>query len=409
MRCHTWAIRGNALRRGAVGWLRLTARGAIPLLVCAAADALHSDAMHGAEPSPSLPPPTLAEIRREVLAVHDRIDSVDCTYRVSGAPVAPGEPARYSRHRVVQKGRLRFAENVHFTASTPPDLDLNHTRQYFTVETFDCFYVQSRFFETSARHARGSSPWKLRIDPYLTLAGWWPKDDDAPPDNPRETPFRPLRTLLAQEGCWLEPLTDTVDGHACVVVSRAKADRVWLDPTLCYAIRRREVLHPATGQVAAAIRCREFQEHPLAEGCRVWFPLRIDVVRPAATPGGHGPNREGDDPLSSGTTLQAEALHFNGVADEAFRFVPPPGTLIQDRDTGQFSLTPGGMDLLDHSVSLAERLLDAGQRARTPARSLHVIAAAVLVALSLGVGLRLVAQRRLRTVPAPDQTSGPAR
>src|SRR4051794_15588808 len=101
-------------------------------------------AARGGEPHPD-------DVRGPVTAAADRVTSIETTY--TAVPIRNVPNATSSRHHVAQKGRLRYAENSHFTDRVGPDADLNHTRMYFTGTTFDVFYVKHRYYETSARNA----------------------------------------------------------------------------------------------------------------------------------------------------------------------------------------------------------------------------------------------------------------
>src|SRR5438876_776027 len=62
--------------------------------------------------------PPLAEVQRQVAETHDQVTSVEVTYEV--VPVRWASTSSHSRHTVAQKGRLRFAENVHFSERADP-------------------------------------------------------------------------------------------------------------------------------------------------------------------------------------------------------------------------------------------------------------------------------------------------
>lgn len=292
----------------------------------------------------SLPP--LAEIRKQVVENHDRVTSIEVTYET--VPVRGVGKFSHSRHTVSQKGRLRFAENVHFSKRAEPGMDLNHTKMYFTGGTFDVFFVNTRYYETSKRNATKAYPWKLRVDSLLVAVGWWPSGDESPPDVSTVTPFRPLRFLLADPACRIE--SGETDGAPCVVVGRPGRERVWLDPGLGYAVRRHEVFHPKTGELAVQATLTGLTPNDLPGGHRLWFPAMVRLERFDPTQ----PNTES----SRVVELRIERIELNQVRDDRFVFRPPPGTMIQNRDTQAVSLIPGGFDLIDHSVQIARRLAD---------------------------------------------------
>jgi len=317
---------------------------------------------------------SLDAVRGRVLEVHDSIASVELTYLAAPRNARADVPRLYSQHHVAQKGRLRFAENTHFTDEVGVDLDLNHTRQFFTGDSFDVFYVKTRYYETSRRNAKMDYPWKLRVDAYLTAVGWWPKDDDLPPDDLARNPYPPLRKILQDPTCVLLERSENVDGHHCVVLFRPKRDKTWLAPDLAYAVCRREILDPRRGEPWVRTTPSSFRRYPLAGGLDVWFPMQVDGEELPLASKGREEEKDGPPRPSWSASLHLKALQLNSVSDTVFRFVAPPGTLIQDRDTLQVSQVSGGLDLLDESVDMARKIQQYNpRRARTSAPSMRIV------------------------------------
>jgi hypothetical protein len=291
----------------------------------------------------------LASIRNHVLAIQSAVESLQVEYELADEQVQGG---LRSKHCVSAMGRKRVAENVHFSTQIPAELDLNTTRMFFTGSTFDVFYLKTRYFETSRGNAATGIPWKLRVDVYLSIAGWWPKGDDDPPASMARCPFTPLCALLADASAVISPESDLVDDVPCVLVTRPQRDRVWLDPTMGYAIRQRELLDARSGEPINRVGCSQFHNYRLGGDLELWLPHRIKII--AFTPQNKLATHE--DGSSDAVSITVNDVRVNQADDRDFVFVPPPGTLIQNRDTGNFFQVPGGQELLDDTVVMARKL-----------------------------------------------------
>lgn len=306
------------------------------MLVCLVTVLMGAERGFGGEPAPGLPGETLAAVKSIVLSRLQGIESIEVAYRAAGDDSVHG-----SRHVVRQLDHFRNVENIHF-GRLPEDLDTNRTIQLFDKRTFDVYNVHARYLETSTRNALMPYMWKARVDFYVTAVGWWPADDDEPPDNLQHNMFRPLRFLLADEGCTLG--WGVGPRHqGLVVIDRPGRDRVWLDPQLNYAVRRREVLDRDAGKVVVTAELSEFREYENKSGQIYFLPTRIIVAYP-----------EHDGVQNSKQTIvTVESLKLDSLTRDDFVFHPPPGTLIQNRDTGKYFLLPGGREVLDQNIQMA--------------------------------------------------------
>ncbi len=291
---------------------------------------------------------SVGQIRDAVRAARQRISSLSVTYAVDHPIEADGRERIRSRHTIVADGILRFGENTHSTRSFPEALDLNHTRVYYTGETFDVFYPRQRFYETSRRNARLDYTLKIRSDFILECLGWWPPGDDSLPAN-QERPHY-LHLVVDDKDCRVSPDQGSVDGHPCRVIELAAGDaivdRIWVDPALGFAVRRREKYEPGSGQPRVRYELSDHRE----VGLGIWLPWRIR--RTSFEPG-----KAGDPPTAREVTALVEHSAVNHVAPSAFKFVPPPGTLTQDRDTGELSQTPGGLEFLDETIGTLKAII----------------------------------------------------
>ncbi|HUY31749.1 MAG TPA: hypothetical protein VMV69_03140 [Pirellulales bacterium] len=300
-----------------------------------------------------LPPATLSAIQNSVTRLHDQVQSLEVQYCMSEISSDPKEQVHWHRHRFAVKGRLRFRDNVHFDARFPAATDLNHTQQYFTVEAFDYFVQHSRVYEISHDAATQHYPWKVRADTFIDSCGWWPVDDDPSTDETAAVAVH-LRFVLVHPKYVLREKSEYVDGHPCYVVENRGIDRLWLDPARGFALRKRERYDPISGSTLYRQRMSGFKsvatsgelEHGL-----IWFPMFASLQSLKV---GEQANSE----------MRVETLKLNQVDEGVFRFVPPAGTLVLDRDSGKCRQVPGGRDLLDDSVALAQnlRVINTGER-----------------------------------------------
>lgn len=160
---------------------------------------------------------------------------------------------------------------------------------------------------------------------YLRLAGRVPpplfEGDDLKPDTR-------LSDALSAGVCRLRNEQELVDGSSCVVLDWQNKPRttLWCDPSLGYAIRRKEHHFSATDIVSSRTTCDRFRE--VLPG--LWLPLHATVdwfADPAA------PARLRDVPLVQ-FDLDVETIAVNDLPDELFEFKPPPGTIVADYRDG---------------------------------------------------------------------------
>lgn len=306
---------------------------------------------------------SVAEIHKSMLAVHNRVRSLEIRYCVCAAMDHAGDPGRQSRHFFAVKDHLRFRENVHFSPDRPASVDMNHTKQYFTGESADVYYVNSRYYETSRNSASLVYASKIRFDPILACLGWWPENDERPGDDLADKPQVYLRFALACSGYCLRPKLEPVDGSLCCVVEAPTLDRIWLDPRKGFAIRKRETCDPLSGAIVRRQTSSQFREWATnsSQEHGFWIPARIRV---------ENWNRNGD---ATHFEISVEDVRVNQVDDSLFKFTPLPGTLVVDRDTDSHRQVPGGEDLLDHTVEIAQQLLDVtGSAGRKKSKNIRI-------------------------------------
>lgn len=79
-----------------------------------------------------------------------------------------------------------------------------------------------------------------------------------------------LPTLLRTGGFAVTQKDAVVDGAACLLAESPGVQKIWLDPALHYAVRRREVYQ--NGVTESVITCRQFKQVPDSE---TWLPASV--------------------------------------------------------------------------------------------------------------------------------------
>jgi hypothetical protein len=352
---------------------------------------LISQSGNGGEWDNHSPIVTLQSIRSAILRVHNMVKSLEVVYVQATNTKSADDPKRYDRIHFLAKDRLRLRETRHSTTRFPESLDLNHMTQFLTHDSFDYFVHNSRFYERSRSGFKSPTTWKLKDEGYLNMCGWWPREDDPSAEADLKIAIH-LRFVMDNPHYTLLADTAAVDGHPCYVVESPGADRLWLDPALAYAIRKREI-YDGTGRVRHRTMVKTFQQCDVIgkanERASIWMPTRISN------------DYEPDDAnvASDGVIklrnadIVVERISVNGVDDLSFNFVPPPGTLVYDRDSDSSHQIPGGRDLLDENIGI-EQSLQRIERKTAPRSEFEVHSLAVGVgALVLSILYYVVLSR----------------
>ncbi len=318
--------------------------GVFVILVISAATLLADD---------EAPPPhlaavySLAEIRAGVASSRERLRSLMAEFNTTGRATEPG--ARQSdsvRNVVAARGIKRYHESAHFTANIPWELDPNRHQVYFTGKTLDVFYPVSRYYETSEKNATLNYSWKVRREFWWECLAWWPPDDDTRPF--KKIPLFLLHEVLAQEGAKVRPRQEQVDGAWCHVVEVPDLDQIWLDPQIEFAMRLRKWSGGEPGTYRVWYEFSDYQE----AAPRIWLPWTIHRVV-------HAPLKSngGKQPILLDTDAKVVRVQVNDLPESLFQFTPPPGTLVQNRDTGDVIQTPGGLAFLDEVIEYAAKIV----------------------------------------------------
>jgi hypothetical protein len=292
---------------------------------------------------------SVSEIRAAVAASRARLRSILAEYvATTRDPSTRDLQSNGSRCIEAASGCQRFIEIVHFGAGFPPELDPGYSKGYFTGKTLNVFFPSLRYCETQKGNDVVARAWKLRVNFLLECLGWWPPADETNPPK-RDHPFF-LHEALAENAFTVLPRQEEIDGHSCHVLLRLGVDKVWLDPAIGFAARRRELYAGKPSVLAILYELSDYRE--AAPG--IWIPWSLRRVfydtrhaAPASTPL--------IDKDTVCTMLRAEV---NQVPLDQFDFAPPPGTLVQNRDTGEMIQVPGGLDFLDDVVGIARARAD---------------------------------------------------
>jgi hypothetical protein len=318
---------------------------------------------------------SLVEIQQAVGESRERLQSILAEFVATGRDPRSGQVLPVSNRTVfAAKGMFRFASYSHFTTGVPDELDVEQNQVFFTGDTLDVYYPLKAYYETSRESARLPSSWKVRAEFFLECLAWWPPTDGTTPPGEQERFY--LHDALRQPGCRVLPHQEKIDGAWCHVVERAGVDKVWLDPALGFAMRRREWAVARPPLLCAHYELSDYREARR----RVWIPWRLRRVLYRAT----GAATDSGGVVDKDVVCTMVRVEVNQVEDSIFRFAPPPGTLVEDRDTGEIRQVPGGAALLDAIADVAQKRMVAASAGRKP----EGVGAAPS---RLGTGLALVA------------------
>jgi hypothetical protein len=369
----------------------------IPLISAAAVVGPAGAPAAAAPPAATL---SLDQIRDGVDAARARIRSLEAE-TVSTLVEAEGKEhdhdhdhsarANFAGQRIAVLGKLRLVENRHWGPGLPADMDLNFHWVYCDGKTLDLYYPRTRYFETTRANANTDYSWKARGPFLVECLGWWPVDDPSEISERFRTIL--LHTALRQPDCRVLPEQEEVDGAWCHVVERPGQAKLWLDPAIGFAPRRKEYYAGRPELLTASIRLSDYRE--AAGG--IWFPRKIErtIYDPA------NPRFGQADGLLSKSVCEVTQFVPNQLDPGRFAFKPPPGTLIQDRDTGVTTQVPGGLELLDSISDTARRILGPGAGPGPPSKFPWLYASVATAALVSIAALASLAMTRRPSGAAP--------
>ncbi len=203
-------------------------------------------------------------------------------------------------------------------------------------ESFNVFRPYPRRYETSRRFAKPPYTDKIYLNLFIESMGWWPNDSSKPPGPSEYEVF--ISRLLTDNRYRVLQKHEVIQSIECYVIELAGVDRLWFDGDRGILIKRQLF---SEGQE----RPRLFATIELNDYRRVdpgvWLPFSI---------------RRQLHATSEVTVMDVQRYRTNDVPDELFCFVPPPGTLVYNRDNDQGYQVPGGLEFLEECVNRAQRL-----------------------------------------------------
>ncbi|MBX3414270.1 MAG: hypothetical protein KF708_16405 [Pirellulales bacterium] len=289
------------------------------------------------EAEAAAPPTHTKETLAQAVAEHwNRIDSLVVEFdsrHVSG----DGEGLRTT---LVVKGVQRMVESSH--GELAPEDDPRSWRQIRTRDEWNVFQPHWRVYEVSRRFVEAPYTDKITGHMFFEATGWWPRGDENEPLCLENGKSYFLRDVLGDPAYVIAPALAMIEGAACHVVERAGEDCLWIDAARGVLMRRQFF---AENRVDSEVSCelRDYRE----VAARIWLPYEIERYHRG---------------LAHHVVHRVQSYRVNDVTDAAFVFVPPPGTLIHNRDTDEFSQTPGGLDFFEELISRAYSRVEAPRR-----------------------------------------------
>lgn len=129
------------------------------------------------------------------------------------------------------------------------------------------------------------------------------------------------------------PETEEVNGAPCHVVVAEGFDKIWVDPELGCAVRKRErYFSPETPYLVTRETHTDF-----VQSGGIWVPKTVveDVFSPLSNP------KEYWNKQYLEVTLRVSEIAINGVADDDFKLLLPAGSYVEDRTAGRLYEVPG--------------------------------------------------------------------
>jgi hypothetical protein len=256
------------------------------------------------------------------------------------------------------RGEERYVSEWHGEAGSR-DADSQAVLRFYDGRQFNVFNTYFRRYEITTRFAVPPFTDKIRSHAFMEVLGWWPAADRSPPPRQDVTRSFWLREALANAALRVAPLQQKINGHWChVVADDPPCDRLWIDSALG-VVRRRELLSTReAGDPLVTFSLDEFQR---VDGV-VWLPYRMRRIY---------------HPANYDIVLDVHQYVVNNTPEDRFTFMPPPGTLIYDRDTDTSSQVPGGFATMENVSGWIDRALADGAPSRK--RSANALADAGLV------------------------------
>jgi hypothetical protein len=303
-------------------------------------------------------------------------------------------------------GDQRYLDVIHVIDNAGEELDEYRNQIYLRGNEVQVFFpLQRRCERLHGANVRVHDAHFVHAPFFLECLGWWPPGDETPPSRRAGQPIF-LHEAFAATAYRLRDEPEPVEGVQCLVVENLNVEKLWFDPEKNFSLRRREWY---AGPDVLSVRYDLSEYKEVMPG--IWFPrmLRRIVYEERRVPHGTMP------PVERETIGQLDRVIVNQVSEELFRFHPPAGTLVWDRDSDEKWQTPGGLSWLDEVIQVANArnsrraVLAASSSRRAVRRDMeaYVLVAVVLLLTALDVCLLYRAFRKARrnytaSLPATD-------
>jgi len=201
----------------------------------------------------------------------------------------------------------------------------------------------------------------------------------------------PYALDVIDSGWKVQPKLSLVDGAECHVLESRFKQRIWVDPTIGFAIRFREIYQRIKGRPAnewplqSRREFRDFQKMSAA----VWLPRNISIE---SFNSAKQPEDRWNQP-SFYLFHRVSKLALNDeVSDSLFTIRFPVGTVVRDRLHDRYYRIGSANEELDILVAESQRALDSAGFSR---RTWWIVANAVIIALLAALlAYRTLKQRR---------------
>lgn len=295
-----------------------------------------------AEPSSVAISPSLHEIRQSIDRGRVALRSLQVEAFFTSRSHRSGSWIKQRLHvTFAAAGYRRYADTIHLTDGVDEDQDDYRNQMYLERDTLEIFFPFQRRCERQHGAKVFFHAHEIRAHFFLECLGQWPAGDESSPPKRADHAFF-IHELLAERGCRLLNESELVNGVPCRVIEDPNVEKLWLDPQKNFALTRRDWFAELDGLPSVRYELSEYKE--VTPG--IWFPwmLRRIVYDRRSEP------TQVDPPVEMETIARVERVIVNRVSNDLFRFHPPPGTLIWDRDSDERWQTPGGLSWLDEVI-----------------------------------------------------------
>ncbi|HVC99371.1 MAG TPA: hypothetical protein VND64_37240 [Pirellulales bacterium] len=334
-------------------------------------------------PQPADTPATLSfeQIRNAIRARHATIKAMEVEYEFTTDVQYRDPMLREPVPRIVQhfafKGEKRFS-----SLSAPPRGDVNGPLAVDLALTFDGAVAQRYFPRGGEGSLDTHKEMSIDADNYVAMLAI-PLTDSQRSLASESDEFLPFALDRAEAEWRVAPNLEIVDGARCHVLVSKHRQRIWVDPSIGFAMRFRE-LHQRVGG-------RPVDQWPLMsrEAFRayrdvqdeIWLPQRVETIDFVSA---RAPENLWNRELARKLLTVTKLAVNEQVADSLFKLSFPTGTLVNDHVHHRAYRIGNANEEIELLASDAERVLpDQVPRRRWIFIALNVVAVIVAAAVIL--------------------------